>query len=269
MRARVLLLAASLCALACAVEDGGVPEGKLARVGDVALGPEDLAAVQSQLGSYAQLRFRGAEGQPALLSALIGAELLAQEADKRGLGEDPRVQWAVYEEIATLYLNAELERRVPRERVAADEVALAEWYDAHQAELTTPERRRARGVLFRDYDAAEAAHALLAMGAVQLPWLGDIVTTEARARDDVEHPGFHPILFDSTLKPGDLLPEPVLLGQSVLVGELDAILPPEVPPLSDPAVHERAVQAVRAPLLAEARDELLAELAERFPEAPP
>jgi hypothetical protein len=253
----------------CAVEDGGIPEGKLARVGHEVLGPEDLAGVQSQLGSYAQLRFRGAEGQPALLQALIAAELLAQEADKHGLGEDPRVQWAVYEEVATLWLNAELERRVPRQSVASDTDALRRWYDAHRTVITTPERRRARGVMFRDYDAAEAAQELLAIGAVQLAWLGDVVTTEPQARDDEEHPGFHPILFDPGLSPGDRLSAPVLVGQAVLVGELDAILPPEVPPLDDPAVHERAVQSVRAPLLARAREALLAELAERFPETPP
>jgi hypothetical protein len=255
-----------LSPVACTVEDGSIPEGKLARVGDVALGPEDLAGVQSQLGSYAQLRFRGEEGRTSLLQALIAAELLAQEADKQGLGTDPRVEWAVLEEVATLHLNAELERRVPRETVAADEAALRRWYDAHQGELAVPERRRARGVAYRDYDAAEAAHHLLAIGAVELEWLGDVVTTEARPRDDVENPAFHPILFDPALAPGDLLSDPVLVGQAVLVAELDAILPPEVPPLDDPAVHERVVKAVRAPLLARARDELLAELAERYPE---
>lgn len=270
MRSVATILVSSLAlGPACTVEDGGIPDGKLARVGSVVLGPEDLAGVQSQLGSYAQLRFRGAEGRAALLSALVAAELLAQEAKKHGLTDDPRVSWAVDEEIATLHLNAELERRVPRERIAEDEAALRSWYDAHQADLRLPERRTARGVMYRDYDAAEAALELLKLGAVRLEWLGDVVTTESQARDDVEHPGFHPILFDPALKVGDLLPEPVVVGRAVLVGELDAITPAHVPPLHDPAVHERVVQAVRAPLLARAREDLLTELAERFPETPP
>lgn len=259
----------AIVAIACAVEDDGLSEGKLARVGDVELGPEDLAGVKSQLGGYAQLRFRGAEGRGALLEALVAAELLAQEAVDQGLGEDPRVEWALYEELATLHLSAELERRVPRERVADDEAALRAWYDAHLAEVTTPERRRARGVTFRRFDDAEAAHALLRQGVVKLEWLGEIVTTELQARDDVEHPAFHPMLFDPALSEGELLPDPAVVGQLVLVGVVDAILPPEPEPFDDPAVRERIVAAVRAPLLETARAELLAELAERFPEAPP
>src|SRR5688572_13563891 len=116
---RPLALALSWLALACATDEG-VPDGKLARVGDVVLGPDDLAGVQAQLGAYAQLRFRGEEGRASLLEALVTAELLAQEAIAAGLGDDPRVHWAVLEEIATLARNAELERRVPYAEVAAD-----------------------------------------------------------------------------------------------------------------------------------------------------
>src|SRR5690606_31025865 len=77
---RRLSLCLVLGGAACEVEVEGVPAGKLAVVGDVVLGPEDLAGVQSQLGPYAKLRFRGVEGEFALLEGLVVTELLAQEA---------------------------------------------------------------------------------------------------------------------------------------------------------------------------------------------
>ncbi|MBL8942648.1 MAG: hypothetical protein JNK45_05855, partial [Myxococcales bacterium] len=55
--------------LAACATDEGIPEGKLARVGDVVFGPEDVAAVSAQLGAYAQLRFAGGDGHGALLGA--------------------------------------------------------------------------------------------------------------------------------------------------------------------------------------------------------
>lgn len=253
----------------CSVSEPGVPPGKLAVVGDVVLGPEDLSGVQTQLGSYAQLRFGGAEGRAALLEALVAAELMAQEATDAGLADDPRVQWALYEEEAALYLAAELERRVPREAIAADEVALRAWYDGHPDALWTEEQRNLEAVAFQSHPEAEAALERLRTGEVTLGELGEQVATPLQARDDVEHPGFHSILFEEGLGPGDWLSAPVVVARTLLVGRVQQVVPAARRPFEDPAVQEHIVRAVRAPRLEAARRELLRELAERYPASPP
>jgi hypothetical protein len=268
-RAAAATGALATAALACSISDEGVPPGKLAVVGDVVLGPEDLSGVQTQLGPYAQLRFSGSEGRAALLEALVAAELLAQEAEAEGLGDDPRVQWALLEEEATLYLAAELERRVPREAVAADEAVLRAWYDAHPEALWTEEQRNMEGVALPGYASAEAALERLRNGQATLAELGATVATPLQVRDDAEHPGFHPILFDEALGPGDVLSAPVVVARTLLVGRVQQVVPSVRRPFEDPAVQEQLVAAVRAPLLEQARAELLRELAERYPESEP
>lgn len=251
--------------LACTVGDEAVPPGKLAVVGSTVLGPEDLSGVQSQLGPYAQLRFSGLEGRGALLESLVAAELMAQAAIDEGLGDDPRVQWAVLEEEAALYLAAELERRVPRAEVAADTQALRAWYDEHPDTLWSEELRNLEGVVFDDYASAEAAISRLRAGEVELEDLGEMVATGLQRRDDAEHPGFHSILFDDALGPGDLLPAPVVLARKLVVARVQQVVPATRKPFDDPEVRERLVEEVRAPRVAKARAEILAELAQRYP----
>lgn len=264
VRIAAAVFGVTLLGAGCQNEEIGVPEGKLAVVGDVALGPEDLAGTKSQLGAYAQLRFSGEEGKRSLLEALIAAELLAQEAIEHGLGDDPRVIWSLHEEVAAVYLSAELERRVPRDEVASDDAALQAYYEAHEQEFATPPKRQARVVVFHDYASAEEAAEQLREGVVLLSALGDVVNTPMQARDDAEHPGFHSILFDPELRVGDPLSAPILLGQVLAVGELAAIEPAGYETLDDPAVRERVVEAVAAPRREAARAELLAELARRY-----
>jgi hypothetical protein len=253
--------------LGCSMGEQGVPVGKLAVVGPTVLGPEDVAATRAQLGAYGQLRFDGVEGERTLLDALIIAELLAIEARAAGLGEDPRVQHAVMEEIAAVELSTELQRRVPVEDVAADVVALRAHYDAHLESFTTPERRNVQGLMYDNFDEAHAALAKLRAG-VELGDLGDVMATPLKARDDAEFPAFHPFLFDPALEAGALLSRPVVVGQALLVGRVEKIEPARVQPFEDPEVQERLLQAVRAPLLEAAQAELMAELQTRFPERP-
>jgi len=264
---RVLIAALVVCG-AC-VDSEGVPPGKIAVVGDVVLGADDLAGIQAQLGAYAQLRFSGGEGRAALVNAVVTAELLAQEATDNGLGDDPRVRFAVLEEIANVYLAAELERRVPRATVAADTAALREHYDAHLSEFMQPETRSVQGVFFFNVDDADHALKQLKAGTAKLKELGEVIATPEQSRDDKEQPSYHPILFGEGLGVGDWLPAPVIMGTVVVAGRVAAINPASPLPFDDPGVQERLVVAVRAPRVAKAKKELMDELAQRFPESAP
>jgi hypothetical protein len=243
----------------CDLGDEGIPEGKLAVVGATVFGPEDVAEVHAQLGAYAQLRFVGGE-------ALIDAELLAQEAIEHGLGDDPRVRYAVLEEIATVYESAELERRVPLQSVVDDVDALRAHYDAHRDTFTRPEQRSLQGVGFQSFAEAEAALAELREGKVQLADKGEVFGTKLRARDDREYPALDPFLFDPDVGEGDYLRHPVFVGEWVMVARVGALRPASTPPFDDPDVRARLVQAVHAERIAAAREQLRQELRARWPE---
>ena len=250
----------------CEAKVEGVPEGALARVGDVVIEGDRLATTQAQLDAYGQARFRGPEGQRALVDAIIQEELLGQEALDAGFGNDPRVEWAVYEELAALQLAAMLERRLPRADVAADTLALRARYDAALSSFETPERRRMRVVRVDTWEDGEADIARIQSGAVELEDIGDVVRTPLMKRDDHGFPAYHQWLFDPALEVGDLVPSPVLSGQIVLVGAVEEIEVAGHVPFEDPEVQERLVEAEREHRLVAIEAELMAELAQRFPE---
>ena len=259
LNATVLRRAAALCLLAlwaCDVTEG-VPEGKLAVVGPTVIGPEDVAAARSQVGKYGQLRFTGPEGDATMLEALVAAELMALEAEAQGFGEDPRVDFALEEEIASVYLSTLLERAVPRESVATDTAALRAYYDAHPGDFTEPERRSVQGVVFKTFDEAEAALAALVAGTNTLEDFGEVFATPLQARDDAEFPAFHPLLFADDVGQDDFIPHPVFVGESLLVGRVQKIEPAALRPFDDPAVQEQLVEAVMKPRRDQARDAIL------------
>jgi hypothetical protein len=264
--ALVVSLAVAAGSPGCNALGGDVPEGTLAIVGERTFGAQDVAAVQAQLGAYAQLRFRGDEGKHALLTALVDAELMAQAAQDAGLADDPRVRFAELEEIAAVERSSQLERLVPRAEVEADTAALRAHYDAHIGEFTVPEQRSAEGVTFKTWPEAESALARVSTGKATLESLGEIVRTQPQARDDREFAGFHPVLFAADLAEGELLPVPVVIGQRLLVARLRTIQPAHPRSFDDPAVQEALVEAVRAPRVERARTARLAELAREFPE---
>jgi hypothetical protein len=250
--------------LACEATVDTVPEGAVARVGDVVIEAAQVEAAQTQLDAFGQARFRGPHGQRALIDALITEELLVQEAREAGLEDDPRVEWAAIEELAQLQRAAMLERRLPRAEVAADTEALRARYQRERERFTTPERRRMRVVRVQTWDEGERALARIGAGELRLDELGGIVRTPLMKRDEQEFPAYHRALFDPSLGVGDLVPSPVMSGQVVLIGEVDEIEPAGVRPFEDPEVQEQLVTAERADRLVAVEAALQAELAARF-----
>ncbi len=253
-----------MATLGCDVSEG-VPEGKLAVVGPTVLGPEDVAAARSQVGKYGQLRFSGPEGEATMLEALIGTELMALEAEEAGLNNDPRVAFALREEISTVYLTTLLERAVPRDAVASDTDALRAYYDAHPDAFMVPEERSAQGVVLKTFDEADQALAALQAGTSKLTDLGDVFATPMQARDDAEYPAFHPYLFEEGVEVGDFLAHPVFLGESLLIGRVQKIAPAHLRGFDDPAVQEQLVEAVIQPQREAARAAIVERLAQGQP----
>lgn len=259
----------SVVMLACEAQIDAVPAGAIARVGDQVLEAELVEATHAQLDAFGQARFRGPHGRRALIDALIDQELLVQTAHEAGLGTDPRVEWAVLEELAALQRAAMLERRLPRAEVAADMQALRDRYEREREHFEEPERRSMRVVRVDSWDEGERAIEQLRGGVVTLEAYAasigrGVVRTPLMKRNDAEFPAYHRALFDANLTVGSLVPTPVLSGQIVLVGELDEIQPATVRPFEDPQVQEQLVEAERAARLVPIAAELEAELAQRF-----
>lgn len=262
--AAIGLVVTGVVTLGCEATVDTVPEGAFARVGDVVIEAAQVEASQAQLDAFGQARFRGPHGQRALVDALITEELLVQEARDAGLADDPRVEWAVLEELAQLQRAAMLERRLPRAEVAADTEALRARYERERARFITPERRRMRVVRVQTWDEGERVVARLAAGELRLDEIGGVVRTPLMKRDEQEFPAYHRALFGPGLGVGDLVPSPVLSGQIVLVGEIDEIEPERVRPFEDLEVQEQLVTAERAERLVAIEAQLQAELTSRF-----
>jgi hypothetical protein len=194
---------------------------------------------------------------------------MALQAEDAGYtDDDPRVRFAVLEELAILQRAAELERRVPHAEIASDIEALRAYYDQHLEEFMAPERRSIEGVAFDSFAAADEALRRLKSADVELADVGDVVSTALQVRNDAEHPAFHAVLFEASLREGDILPMPVFVGEALLVGRIKAIEPPTPRAFDAPETREHIVEALRNPRLSAAQEVLLAELRARWNTGP-
>ena len=245
----------------CEAKLSEFPENALAMVGDEAIDISALETARSELQSYGQARFRGGEGKRRLLRAVIERELLVHEAIEAGLENDPRVEWALEEEIAARYLAAEAERRMSAGG-ELDASSLQAWYEAHRGEFEIPEKRSMEAVEFKTLKEAFAALTQLRAGEAQLADFGSVITTAMNARDDEEFPAFHRILFDSGLKEGDWLSSPVLTDRRVMVGRVAQIEAARTKGLEAREVDEKARQALSLERRKAEEAQILAELRE-------
>lgn len=112
----------------------------LAKVGERVITVSDYAMVLDRMDRFERMRYQTPERRKALLDELINTELLAREAERRGLDKRPEAQ---------AYLNQlladEVRRRLratlpPSEQLSAEEVQA--YYAAHRDDFAQPERRR-------------------------------------------------------------------------------------------------------------------------------
>lgn len=112
----------------------------LAQVGDVKITLGDYAASIERMDSFERLRYQSPERRRLLLNEMIDLELLAQEARRRGLDQQPETQ----ERLRQL-MREELLRDVRKQVPAPNDLAPADvrkYYDEHKADFDEPERRR-------------------------------------------------------------------------------------------------------------------------------
>lgn len=107
---------------------------------------EELQREATRLPPTLREQFDTEAGRRDLVTALIDKKLLAREAERRKLAEDPEVRRQVLEFQERLVIQALLAQE---ERTAggSSEAEQRAWYDAHVAELRQPDRVRVRRIL--------------------------------------------------------------------------------------------------------------------------
>jgi peptidyl-prolyl cis-trans isomerase C len=124
----------------------------LARVGERVITLGDYAAALERMDPFERMRYQTEDRRQALLDEMINVELLASEAERRGLDRSPETIELV-RQFQRDELLARLRASLPRPSdVPAAEVS--QYYQDHRAEFREPEQRRAAEIVVRD--ASEA-----------------------------------------------------------------------------------------------------------------
>ncbi|MEY4543825.1 MAG: hypothetical protein RL685_20 [Pseudomonadota bacterium] len=124
----------------------------LARVGARTITLGDYAAALERMDPFERMRYQTDDRRQALLDEMINVELLAREAERRGLDRLPATQ-----ELVRQFQRDELLRRLRAALPAASELpaaAVQEYYREHRTEFFEPERRRAAQIVLGEPGAA-------------------------------------------------------------------------------------------------------------------
>jgi peptidyl-prolyl cis-trans isomerase C len=190
----------------------------LAKVGEHEITLGEYAATLERMDPFERLRYQSPDRRKQLLDELIDLELLATEARRRGLDQQPETQERVRQMLRNELLD-QVRAGVP----APNDISEADarrYYDAHRDDFREPERRRVAHIAL----GSEAeAKALLekAQAASPTDW-GKLVAEKSR---------------DPRGKPSTALP-PELAGDLGIVG------PPGHPRGENPNVPEALRAAV-------------------------
>lgn len=125
----------------------------VARVGDRTITLGDYAATLERMNQYDRLRYQTKDQRRKLLQEMIDNELLAQEAERRGLDQQEQVQHAIRQILRDAML-AQARQGLP----AAAELPKSEvraYYEQHKDQFEEPERRRVSAIVLEDRDKAE------------------------------------------------------------------------------------------------------------------
>ena len=112
----------------------------LAKVGDREIRVGDYAAALQRMDRFERMRYQTKDRREELLEEMINLELLAREAERRGLGEDPETKALLWQSLRTEAL-AELRAGLP-EPSSYSAAEVSEYYDEHRAQFVDPERVR-------------------------------------------------------------------------------------------------------------------------------
>src|SRR5262245_61078955 len=172
----------------------------LAKVGDHEITLGEYAATLERMDPFERVRYQSPERRKQLLDELIDLQLLADEARRRGLDQQPETQERVRQ-----LLRDELLAQTRASLPPPDEISEADarrYYDAHRDDFREPERRRVAHIALGSEGEAKAGLEK-ALAASAADW-GKLVAEKSR---------------DARGKPGTSMP-------AELAGDLGIVGPP-------------------------------------------
>lgn len=125
----------------------------LATVGDKVITLGEYAATLERMDQFERLRYQSADRRKQLLDEIIKVELLAAEARRLGLHEDPETKERIRQ-----ILRDEVLKKIRIDLPAPAEIPESEvraYYDKHRNEFREPERRRVAQIVMADRDKAK------------------------------------------------------------------------------------------------------------------
>ena len=123
----------------------------VAHVGDDVITAEEFKKRLDETSPFLRARYNTIERKKEFLENLIRNELLAQEAQKRGLDKAPAVREQVKRAMIQELLKQQLDEKLTGNDIAEDE--LKKFYDGHLDEFVKPERARVFRILLEAGDA--------------------------------------------------------------------------------------------------------------------
>ncbi len=138
-----------------AAEGDLTPEEKgkiVARIGDRVITLEQFERRLNQQSPFARARYNSAERKKEFLDSLVRFELLALEAEAKGLDKDPDVQLARKQAMVKRLSATEIRDLVKLSDITEEDVK--GYYDEHADEFDKPAQVRASHILFADEAAA-------------------------------------------------------------------------------------------------------------------
>lgn len=139
----------------------------------------------AEMNPYARARFQTVEQRKDYVEGVVRFELLAQEAVKRGLHDDPEVVDAARRVMVQLLLKKELDDASGQ----VSDAAVAKYYAAHQADYVKPAMTRLSHLSFSLEHRAQAeaalaqAKALPALDAAAFGKLARELSEDARTKE--------------------------------------------------------------------------------------
>ena len=166
------------------------PAGKpVATYGAETITDSELTARFAELNPYTRARYQTLEQKREYLDGLVRYELLAREAARRNLQNDPEVVESMKRVMVQRLIKTEIE---DKPGVITDE-AIKQYYDGHQGDYVKPAMTRLRHVFIKSPNKAKAEEAL--KKAVALAPL-DYAAFSLLARESSEEPRTQPIEGD-------------------------------------------------------------------------
>ena len=124
----------------------------LAKIDDVTITVGDFQARINKQSPYVRARYTSLERKKEFLDNLVRFEVLAKEAEKRGLSKDPEVVRTMKQVMIQKLLAAEFDKMKVEDIADAD---CKTYYDAHPEEFNKAEEIRVSSILVKDDKAAE------------------------------------------------------------------------------------------------------------------